>query len=892
MGLFNQCPVCKASFVGRVCLACSGGPAEEASAGDLSVLAPGDSFRGLEIIEVLQAGGMGVLYRALDSATDREVVLKLMRPDKVLEADLEPRFERETKALGLLQHPNIVALLDSGKEGEDLFFTIEFVQGRNLGAFLADGVPGLRETLRIGSEICDALQFAHDKGVIHRDIKPDNILLDADARVKVADFGLAKLQGESKESLALTMSGAVLGTQSYMAPEQGMDSAGVDHRADIFSVGIVLYQMLTGKLPRGKLVPPSETEGVVKLLDAIVLKATAMDPGNRHQKMSDLARELRGVKVESAVSTVVRGRPVARKESKSTTESYIPPPEEVQPWLEDSERRLKQYVLVSNIGSGGMGSVWKAWDTKLARWVAIKILTPGDETGIRRFEREAQLAAQLRHPNIASIYEVNQENEINYLVMDYVDGGCIHETPLLVKEMVRAYVKVCRAVQFAHDRKIIHRDIKPANILLGTNGEPYVTDFGLAKILETDSSLSTTGTILGTPVFMPPEQAQGDSESIDARSDVYCLGATLYSLLVGVPPFSGDNTAAVLHKIIYADPVPPRKIQPQVPEAVEAISLKAMEKEKERRYPTAGAMAEDLERFLGDEIVAASTQGTLVRLYRRVRRNPLPYVGMISLLVAVGVIGFILIFMRPSPPALKEREIPVQVADPPAEDGPPQEVQVWKKRFELIKPRLAFFGFRKYSEGLVRNGKLLLEGIPASLSGSTVAWFDEQASHLIPGGVWPKKEWLSRRAEAEKASAWCGMILSILPETGGDFGRVREKVKGAAGLLDPVLVYRGTIDLSFSASPWAEIRSLRSGSEWIVRDGKKIDSSAEWSGDSLVTPVGLRHLEIGEYTVVLFHPELGEKTFSLTSEGLENGGSYVCSGSLRKKDSFRIHPLR
>ena len=354
MGFFNQCPKCKASFVGRVCLACAGAPAPGSP--DVATLNPGDSFHGLEILEVLQAGGMGVLYRAQDPNADREVALKLIRPDKSMEADLEKRFEREAETLSLLKHPNIVALYDSGKEGEDLFFTMEFVEGRDLDALLKEGPPNLKETLRIVSEICDALECAHEKGIVHRDIKPENILLDAEGHVKLADFGLAKLQGESKETLMLTMSGAVLGTQSYMAPEQSMDAAGVDHRADIYSVGIVLYQMLVGKLPRGKIEPPSTKGAGNSQFDALVLKATELDRGDRYQAISDLAGELRKISVEFNIATLKEDSDPEKAEP--TTDSYIPPPEEVQPYLDDPERvhpGREHRIRRDGIGLEGMG---------------------------------------------------------------------------------------------------------------------------------------------------------------------------------------------------------------------------------------------------------------------------------------------------------------------------------------------------------------------------------------------------------------------------------------------------------------------------------------------------------------------------------------------------------
>ncbi len=273
-------------------------------------------------------------------------------------------------------------------------------------------------------------------------------------------------------------------------------------------------------------------------------------------------------------------------------------PEEVFPLLSDSSRLLHQYVLVSEVGNGGMGSVWKAWDTKLARWVAVKFLNSPDDTAVRRFRREAQMAARLRHPNIAAVHETNEVQGLHFLVMDYIDGTPIGAASLPLRPLIETFIKVCRAVDYAHRNEIVHRDLSPRNILIGSDGEPVVTDFGLAKLLDSESSISISGMVLGTPAFMSPEQAIGRLESIDARCDVYSLGATLYYLLTGHPPFEAESPMALLYRVTHEDPAPLRARRPEIPAALEEAVLKAMRRDKDHRTASAAELGEELRRFL------------------------------------------------------------------------------------------------------------------------------------------------------------------------------------------------------------------------------------------------------------------------------------------------------
>lgn len=253
-------------------------------------------FPQLDVLEFVGKGGMGAIYKARQKQLNRVVALKILPPASGREPSFTERFTREAQALAQLNHPGIVTLYEFGHADGLYYFLMEYVDGVNLGQLLLNGRLSAREALAIVPQICDALQFAHDRGIVHRDIKPENILLDRRGCVKVADFGLAKLAGGSEplnggppgSSPALTGSGKILGTPGYMAPEQKKHPAAVDHRADIYALGVVFYQMLTGELPGKPLEPPSRKVQVDVRLDEVVLRALEKEPARRYQHVSEV----------------------------------------------------------------------------------------------------------------------------------------------------------------------------------------------------------------------------------------------------------------------------------------------------------------------------------------------------------------------------------------------------------------------------------------------------------------------------------------------------------------------------------------------------------------------------------------------------------------------------
>jgi WD40 repeat protein/predicted Ser/Thr protein kinase len=316
---------------------------------------------------------------------------------------------------------------------------------------------------------------------------------------------------------------------------------------------------------------------------------------------------------------------------------------------------IADYEVLREIARGGMGVVYEARQRSLNRIVALKMIKPGqlDGEGVARFYAEAESAANLRHPNIVAVYEVGRADADgqHYFTMDYVAGPSLLELvrkqPLEARRAAEVVAKVARAIQFAHERGVLHRDLKPSNILIGEDGEPRVTDFGLAKRIDHDSQLTIAGAVVGTPNYMPPEQARGEHDQVGPRSDVYSLGAVLYECLTGRPPLVAARLADTLALVINEEPLPPSRLSPKVPHDLETICLKCLQKEPARRYATAGELTDDLERFLRHEPIRARPIGFVERAMKFARRKPAwAALGGVTMLATAIVIAMLITYTR------------------------------------------------------------------------------------------------------------------------------------------------------------------------------------------------------------------------------------------------------
>jgi len=314
----------------------------------------------------------------------------------------------------------------------------------------------------------------------------------------------------------------------------------------------------------------------------------------------------------------------------------------------DVRMRIGAYDVLEQLGRGAMGVVYRAYSLRLRRSCAIKVLSSGEHSSdidVLRFQNEAMLAARLDHPNIVRIFDAGEDRGLYYFVMEYIESrpfsawmGRTDDASL--REGLGVVAKVARALDHAHRQGIVHRDIKPDNILVDPDGVPHVTDFGIAKTLEQDTGMTFAGRPVGTPWYMPPEQANGELDRIGPLSDVYSLGATMYHLVAGSPPFGGEQPLLVMMDVIRKEPESPaavarRALGRTVPRDLEAICLKAMEKDAARRYPSAAAFADDIEAHLAGLPVSVRAPTAIERLRKRLQGNRPALVAVATVLSAV-----------------------------------------------------------------------------------------------------------------------------------------------------------------------------------------------------------------------------------------------------------------
>ncbi|HEV8580455.1 MAG TPA: protein kinase [Thermoanaerobaculia bacterium] len=570
----------------------------------------GSTISRYRVLERLGGGGAGVVYKAEDLKLGRTVALKFLSAYRSgSEAD-KRRFLREARASSVLDHPNICTVYEIDEtEDQRLFIAMSFCAGETLKRKIERGPLPLLEAVHLASQIAAGLAAAHAKGIVHRDVKPANVMVAPDGRVKIVDFGIAKLADQSR----LTRDGTAVGTAGYMAPEQ-IRGETFDARVDIWALGVVLYEMITGRLAfsgntdqdRVRRILSYEPEpvslvrpGVPPELERIIGRALAKNPAERYARMEEMRADLLDVAAAfgsplppDALDPTLRDFPSASSaglRSREDTGSL-------------AGRTLAHYRVLEQVGGGGMGVVYKAEDPRLARTVALKFLPPEltrDPEAKARFLQEARAASAFDHPNICTIHEVGEtEDGRIYLSMPCYDGETLRRKlergPLSIDEATDIAQQIARGLAKAHRGGIVHRDIKPANLMVTGDGVVKILDFGLAK-LAGSAAITRSGSSVGTPAYMSPEQARG--EEVDHRTDLWSLGVVLYEMVAGRRPFRGEHEQAVLYSLLNEEPRPLSELRSDVPVELERIVEGLLAKDPADRYPTVEGPLGDLKAF-------------------------------------------------------------------------------------------------------------------------------------------------------------------------------------------------------------------------------------------------------------------------------------------------------
>jgi serine/threonine protein kinase len=558
------------------------------------------------LLREMGSGTVSTVYVAMDLTTNEVVALKVIHPDLAREGEFLHRFQREAKLLEKLDSPHAVRLLDYDEEEGLTFVVLEYVPGRTLDQVLKEEGPlEVKRALSITRQVAQCLADAGAVGIVHRDLRPANVMVTSDDAVKVMDFGVA-----AGADLSRLSSSGILSTPHYLAPELA-EGEQTDVRADVYSLGVILFEMVTGERPY-------DADDAA----SIVLKHFQDPIPSARQLNPEVSQEVDGL--------------IAKCLVKGPQKRYLPlqlvgaiadllGEAEAAPGVEGAlvGQILGHYQLLEQIGRGGMSTVYKAYQPSLDRYVAVKVLPTylAHEPGFAaRFQREARAVAKLDHPYILPVYDFGREGDLAYIAMKYVKEGTLKEMlggPLDLKTVLEIISQVGEALDYAHQEGVVHRDVKPSNVLMDRGRWALLSDFGLAKIVEADTRLTKTGAGLGTPAYTSPEQGQGIG--VDARSDVYSLGVMLYEMLTGRVPYDAESPIAIVIKHITAPLPRPTEFNPDIPEPVEWVVLKALVKDPADRFQSVGQMVEALRKAVTEAAAPAEVLPPPVTVLEAVR---------------------------------------------------------------------------------------------------------------------------------------------------------------------------------------------------------------------------------------------------------------------------------
>ncbi len=593
---------------------------------------PFDRLGDYRPIRYLGGGGMGLVFVAEQESLGRLVALKVIRDKYRASGEVKVRFVREAKAVARLRHPNVVTVYGFGEDHGVLYLAMELVPGSTLRELILAGNIPTAKILHWGVQIAGALQTAHEAQILHRDVKPTNIIISDSGEAVLLDFGLARLT----DGDWATLTGTFVGTPAYASPEQlaANKDEPVDARSDVYSLGVSLYEALTGALPFGNLSAGLMADKILQgdpvalreanpaissELELVVLKAIAREPDARYQTAAELASDL---------EALLDHRQTQAQTRSATRQSPGP--------ASGLNSTLAGVRLESLIGRGAQGKVYRGTHLALDAPRAVKIMDGwmiDSQEVAGRFEREARLAAQIDHPNVVRVHDVGRQDNCLYLVMELIEGQDLKQLidgqgPLPWARAVKLISAIGSGLDKAHQLDVVHRDIKPSNMVLDRQTDRVVlTDFGMAKDTVNDQTLTATGALLGTPATMAPEVCSGE-RAIPA-SDQYSLACSLFFLMTGCFPFEGGSALALIQQHINQQPPDLSRLVPDCPAPITRAVHQALSKDPALRYPSV------------DRFIRALRVRPVMRLPEEVDWNhPLIKMAGVVLLLVFGFFGW------------------------------------------------------------------------------------------------------------------------------------------------------------------------------------------------------------------------------------------------------------
>ena len=535
-----------------------------------------------QILTKIGQGGIAEVYKGLQTSLQREVAIKILSPQYNLDSEIVRRFERESVLIARLNHPNIVHVIDKGTKGGRYYFVMEYIDGTDFKSVIQDPSVDLKTKIDIVIQVCKALDFAHKNGVIHRDIKPANILIDRQGNARVADFGIAQFHGRIDHEV--TSSDMVMGTAAYMAPEQKLSSAGVTAAADIFSLGVILYEIACGRRPEGHFKMPSEIDrNVPKETDAIIMRCLAQLPGERYSTAAEL---------KDALLNAFGGDTYSSKQADIAVTGV--------------DSFVGKCRFLDTIKETRYGATYLVENKQAGKLFVIK-KTERQGAGLK----EATILSRLRHENIVTVVGAGGDHRKTVIVTEYMPGGSLADRLAKTytwQEAITIAMAIARALDFAHKNNIIHGDLRPSNVLFDQSEQTKVTDFGYPPHYEGKKDW-----------FAPPEKKQS------RQGDIYALGVILHILL------TGRNLQ--FHPSGQPDF---KELTLRIPKPITDILSKMLQSRPSDRYQEVGNLLHEYDDYMKSIEVSSYEAGPYPIQNTREKKRLIP--GLIAAAMSVGVI--------------------------------------------------------------------------------------------------------------------------------------------------------------------------------------------------------------------------------------------------------------